>query len=317
MLNHLRTFVFGLLASLGMASPTAYQGYGEGDFVLVSPQIGGAIEVLNVQRGQKVKKGDVLFELEHASEQAAVDQAKAQVDRAEATLGDLLKAKRKPEIDALLAARNQASAAARIAAINVERDQKQIRVQAVSQATLDADRAELEQAKAKLAEANATLETAKLSTGRDDTIRAAQADIAANKAAQAQAQWKLDQKKLVAPNDALVFDTIYRVGEYVNPGQAVVSLLPPANIRVRFFVPEPQFTKLSYGQTVAVKTGEGKPLKARISYMAPQAEFSPPELYNRDNREKLLYMIEATPDETPERLHPGQPVDVVPNDGAN
>jgi HlyD family secretion protein len=298
-----------------VVSPPSYQGYGEGDYVLVGPQIAGTIETLNVTRGQSVHKGDVLFTLEHASEQAAVDQAEAQVEHSEAALADLLKAKRQPELDALLAARDQAAAALRIAEINVARDLKQIKAQAVSQAALDADQAALEQAKAKLAGANADMETGQLPTGRDDAIHVAQADIAAAKAALAQAQWKLDQKKLAAPSDAFVFDTIYRAGEYIKEGQPVVSLLPPANIRVRLFVPGTALPSLPYGKAVSVQAGENtEPVLAHISYISPQAEYSPPELYNRDNREKLLFMLEATPDTAPERIHPGQPVDVALED---
>ena len=315
MFDRLHAIVLGLMASLGLASPQSYQGYGEGDYVLVAPQIGGIVESLSVARGQTVHKDDALFSLEHASEQAAVDEAKAQVDHSEAALADLLKAKRQPELDALIASRDEAAAALRIADINYQRDQKQIKAQAISQATLDADRAAFDQATAKLAEANASLDTAKLPTGRDDAIRVAEADIASAKAALAQAEWKLDQKKLAAPADAFVFDTIYRAGEFVNAGQPVVSLLPPANIRVRFFVPGTALTSLSLGGAVKVTAGKNaEPIPAHISYIAPQAEYSPPELYNRDNREKLLFMLEATPDAVPERIHPGQPVDVVVED---
>ena len=318
MFDQLHALILGVLAMLGVATAPSYQGYGEGDYVLVAPQIGGAIEGLSVQRGQSVHKGDVLFELEHGVEQAAVDQAKAQVERYEATLADLLKAKRQPELDALLAARDQAAAALRIADINYTRDLKQIKVQAVSQATLDADHAAQDQADAKLAEANAMLENAKLSTGRDDAILAAKADIDSAKAVLASAQWKLDQKALTAPADAFVFDTIYRAGEYVKEGQPVVSLLPPSNIKVRFFVPNSVVTSLTLKQPVSVKLGkDAEPVAAHISYVAPQAEYSPPELYNRDNREKLVFMVEATPDSKPERIHPGQPVDVTIDAAAN
>lgn len=312
MLDQLRTAILSLLASVGLATTPSYQGYGEGDYVLVAPQIGGTIEILSVARGQMVHKGDPLFELEHVSEQAAVDQAKAQAEHSEAALADLLKAKRQPEIDALLAARDEAAAALRIADINYTRDLKQIKIQAISQATLDADHAAQDQADAKLAEANASLEVSKLPTGRDDAIDAARSDMRVAKAALAAAQWKLDQKKLVAPSDAFVFDTIYRVGEYVKEGQPVVSLLPPANIRIRFFVPETVLSSLALKQAVSISVDKNaEPLAAHISYIAPQAEYSPPELYNRDNREKLLFMLEATPDANPERIHPGQPVDVT------
>lgn len=310
-MDHLRAAFFSVLASLGFNAAPSYQGYGEGDYVLVGPQIAGTIETLSVARGQTVHQGDPLFALEHVSEQAGVDQAKAEVEHANSALADLLKAKREPEIAQLLASRDQAAAALRIADINYTRDLKQIKVQAISQATVDADHAALDQADAKLAEANAALATSKLPTGRDDAIVAAQAEVASAKAALATAEWKLDQKKIAAPADAFVFDTIYRAGEFIKEGQPVVSLLPAANIRVRFFVPGTALGPLALQQPVTVKVDGAESVAARITYIAPQAEYAPPELYNRDNRDKLLFMIEATPDTKPERIHPGQPVDVV------
>ena len=302
----------GVLSVMGLGQPgTTYQGYVEGEYVLVAPQIAGTIDKMEVTRGQMVHKGDTLYTLEHVNEKAAVDQAHAAADRADATLADLLKAKRQPELDQLVAARDAATAALQIATINVERDEKQIKSKAISQATLDADRAQLEQAKALLAEQEAALAGGKLSTGRDDTIKAAQADVGAAQAALAAAQWKLDQKVVVAPTTAFVFDTLFRAGEYVPVGQAAVSLLPDTNIKVRFFVPGTVVPNLKMGAPVSIEeTGHEGAIPAHISYVAPQAEYSPPELYNRDNREKLLFMVEATPDNTTEPLHPGLPVDV-------
>jgi len=316
MLDQIRAGFLAIVAFFGLGQhPVTYQGYGEGEYVLVAPQIAGTLETLDVTRGQTIHKGDLLFTLEHASEQDAVDQAKAQADHADATLADLLKAKRQPEIEQLIAQRNQANAAAQIAEINYARDQKQIKVKAISQATFDADKATLDQAQAKLEESKAALIEGLSTTGRDDAIRAAQADTAASQAALATAQWKLDQKKLAAPSDAYVFDTLYRPGEFINNGQPVVSLLPAANIKVRFFVPAPDLPALPVGTKMQIKDSSNDPIPAHISYISPQAEYSPPQLYNRDNREKLLFMLEAIPDATPERIHPGLPVDVVVEGG--
>jgi HlyD family secretion protein len=260
MFDHLRAGFLGLMAALGLAQPdNVFQGYIEGEYVLVAPQVAGTIDVLSVARGDHVKKGDPLYTLEHVSEQAALDQAKAQTQHDAAALD--------------------------IAQINYTRDQMQIATQAISQAAVDTDRATLDQAKAQ---------------------------VDAAMAAEAQAQWRLDQKTLTAPSDAFVFDTLERVGEYIPVGQAVVSLLPASNIRARFFVPGTVVPKLMIGGTVKMEeTGFDVPIAAHITYISSQAEYSPPELYNRDNREKLLFMIEATPDAEPERLHPGLPVDVA------
>ena len=105
---------------------------------------------------------------------------------------------------------------------------------------------------------------------------------------------------------------MYVQGEWVNAGSPVVAILPPANVKVRFFVPEPQVGALRSGQRVDVACdGCGAPIAASISFISPQAEFTPPVIYSRESRAKLVFMVEARPaaaDAT--RLHPGQPVDV-------
>ncbi len=311
--SSLKAASLSFLALLGLANPESatYQGYAEGEYVLAAPQIAGTLTELNVRRGQKVKEGEALFALEHAAETAALEQASAKAERSQATLEDLLKAKRQPELDALTARRDQAKAAFDLATITYERDLKQLKAKAVSQAAVDTDKANMDQARARLDEAEAAIASGRQSIGRDDAIRAAQADVAATQAAVAEAQWRLDQKRGTAPADALVFDTLYRAGEFIPAGQAVVSLLPPANIKVRFFVPEAKLATLPAGTKVHIAcTGCGEPVPAHVSYVSPKAEYTPPELYNRDNRERLLFMLEATPDATPEKLHPGQPVDV-------
>ena len=94
----------------------------------------------------------------------------------------------------------------------------------------------------------------------------------------------------------------------------VIALLPPENIKVRFFVPEAQFASLKAGGVVHVTlTGRDTPLEARVSYLSPKPEYTPPILYNRENRSKLVFMVEAVFDPAVARdLHPGQPVEVTP-----
>jgi HlyD family secretion protein len=114
---------------------------------------------------------------------------------------------------------------------------------------------------------------------------------------------------------ALVHDTLYSEGEYVNAGQPVVSLLPPGNLKMRFFVPETIVGALKLGQEVrAVCDGCGAPIGAKISYVSRQAEFTPPVLYSREQRAKLVFLIEARPAPADAlRLKPGQPLDVSLN----
>ena len=148
--------------------------------------------------------------------------------------------------------------------------------------------------------------------GRDDAIRAAQAAVESQKAARDKAKWAFDQKQQFAPANALVHDTLYRQGEWVAAGSPVVVLLPPDNLKVRFFVPQEKLPQIKTGQNVEVSfDGAAKKYSATVNYLSTQPEFTPPVLYNRENRSKLVFMIEAkfSPADAAD-LRPGQPVDV-------
>ncbi len=127
-----------------------------------------------------------------------------------------------------------------------------------------------------------------------------------------QAQWNYAEKAQSAPQAGLVFDTLYREGEWVAAGHPVVVLLPPQNIEVRAFVTEKQRGTIHSGDKAQVFVdGISKPFVGKVAYLFPQAEYTPPVIYSEENRSKLVYMIEITFDpDVAVNLHPGQPVDV-------
>jgi len=139
-----------------------------------------------------------------------------------------------------------------------------------------------------------------------------QAQVDVKTAALAKANWSFDQKEQFAPTNAYVQDTLYRAGEWVAAGKPVVQLLPPANLKVRFFVPETILPKIKPGQTVNVTFDGGQhPYTATVKYISTSAKFTPPVIYSQENRAKLVYMIEAKFASTDAAdLRPGQPVDV-------
>jgi HlyD family secretion protein len=176
---------------------------------------------------------------------------------------------------------------------------------------MDRARSRNDAAKAAVSRLQADLETARLGA-REDEVAAAEAEVEAAKAVRDQARWAVDQKRQSAPGKGVVDDTLYRVGEWVAAGRPVVSLLPPENVKVRFFVPEPELASVQLGGPVSVSLdGATEPVPATISYISTQAEFTPPVIYSRENRAKLVFMVEAKfPPGTAGTLHPGQPVDV-------
>jgi HlyD family secretion protein len=301
-----------LVAGCARRPPAGYQGYFEGEFIYVASPIGGRLEKLAVAKGARVEAGTPLFTLERASEMAARQQAAEQLRSAQSRLEDLRKGSRPSELAALAARLEQARAAAELSKLELARQEALF--QSGTNPASDHDRARLahEQNLRTVDELAAQLETARLG-GRPDALAAAAADVSAATAAREKADWSVEQKTQAAPRAGLVYDTLYREGEFAAAGAPVVALLPPENLKVRFFVPETDFAGLKAGGRVRVAvTGRAEALEGRISFLSPQPEFTPPVLYNRDNRAKLVFMVEAVfAGDAARDLHPGQPADVT------
>jgi len=292
--------------------PAAFQGYAEGEFVLVAAPFGGRLEKRYVNRGEEVAAGAPLFALEQENEKAARQEALERVRNAEAKLANIAAGRRKPEIEAVQAQEAQV-AAARTLSENQLRQQKALYEKGfLSQAGMDTARSNYDRDIARVAEMEAQIRLARLAIGRDKEIAAAQADVDAARAVLAQSDWRLQQRAVAATAKSLVHDTLYSEGEYVNAGSPVVSLLPPGNLKMRFFVPETAVGALKVGQQVhAACDGCGAPIAAKISYISRQAEFTPPVLYSREQRAKLVFLVEARPAPADAaKLKPGQPLDV-------
>ncbi len=299
------------LAACGAPASDVLQGYVEGEYVRVASAYPGTLVRLHVRRGDQVAPGAPLFALEAQSEEAARREAEARVRQAEAQVEDLKKGKRPTEIGALRAQVAQAQAAARLAERELARQQDLVAKGFVSRQVLDQARAARDQARDRLAEARQNLATAQ-SGSRPDEIRAAEAALAAARQALAQAEWRLAQKTVASTVGGEVADTLFTRGEWVPAGSPVVSLLPPGNVKVRFFVPEPRLGAVRVGERVAVSCDACPPgLAATVSFVAPQPEYTPPFIYSKDSRASLVFLVEALPAPgEAAKLHPGQPVDV-------
>ena len=305
------------LALLGLAGcarpgPAGWQGYLEGEFVYVASPLAGRVEKLSVARGTRVAAGAPLFTLERDAELAAQRQAADQLRSAQSRLDDLKKGARRSELDTMESRLDQARSAAELSKLDLARQSALFQTHVIAAADYDRARLTHEKNLQAVDELSAQLTTARLG-GRSDAIAAAEADVNAAAAAKQRADWNVDQKAQAAPGEAFVYDTLFREGEFAAAGTPVVALLPPENLKVRFFVPEAEFAALKAGDPVRVAITGRAPLAARVNYLSPQPEYTPPILYNRDNRAKLVFMVEAMfADAAAGRdLHPGQPVDVT------
>jgi len=304
-------FVGALLSACSEKAAETYQGYAEGEYVYVASPLGGRLDHLAVRRGVTVESGASLFALESEKETAAWQQAQAQLVTAQAQLSDIKTGRRLPEVQVIEAQLAQAQAQEKQAAIQATRDEKQLVIGGIAEAQRDDSRARAEAATARVRELDHQIEVARL-PNRDQQIKAQEAQVTAMRAALEQADWALRQKAVASPKSGDVVDTLYREGEWVAAGAPVVKLLPPQNIKVRFFVPETKVGALKKGQSVRIVCdGCAAPINATITYIADQVEYTPPVIFSNESRAKLVFMIEAYPQANDARLlHPGQPVSV-------
>ncbi len=277
-----------LIAGCGGGDGGTYQGYAEGEYVRVAVPFAGSLTALKVKRGDAVAAGAPLFVLEQESERAARQEAEERSDKAVSGEGSAE------------AQRAQAAAALRLSELTYRRTVELAGKGFVSPQKLDDARMALERDRAGLASLTAQ-------------VAAARSERGAAAAQLRQADWKLAQKTVAAPVAGRVDDTLFVTGEWVPAGTPVVTLLPPENVKVRFFVPEGRVGAVKPGQAVSLACDAcGAPIPAQVSYVASQAEYTPPVIYSRDSRQKLVYLVEARPaPQDAARLHPGQPVDVT------
>jgi len=306
----------GLASCLGGCGPTPdapYQGYAEGEYVLVASPYAGALQQLAVTRGQQITSGADLFVLEQGNEIAARREAEERLRSAQARLDNLRAAQRPAQLDALQAQLRDAEEARALSASQLKRNRTLFEQEFISQAVLDEGITRLRRDEAHLAQVNAQIRLAQASVGRSGEVAAAKAEVEAARAVLEQADWRLGQKSVPAPATGLVQNTFYVPGEWVPAGKPVVSILPPANIKLRFYVPETAVGALRIGQSLSVSCdGCASPVAATLRYISTEPEYTPPVIYSRESRAKLVFLVEARPSiEDAIRLKPGQPVDVM------
>ncbi len=224
------------------------QGWVEADMVFVSPDEQGRVEVLKVNEGDRVRKGELLFTVDDDLQKAELEVRRTAVTNAQQAF---------------------------------DRAKELLKTAAGTQKTYDDAFATLQQAKANLD----------------------------------WAQTRLNRRSALSPADGTIQQIYYRPGETVQPGRPVVSLLPPGNLKIRFFAPETQLATVKFGDTVAVSCDACEAgLTAKVTFIARSSEYTPPVIYSLEERAKLVYMIEARPAQ-PEKFRVGQPVTVTLAEG--
>ena len=289
----------------------SFQGYVEGDYVYLASARAGRLDRLLAEKGQGCAKGALLAELESERERQALAAAEESLAQAEALLADMLTGRRPEEMAMAEAQLRRARAEAENFQRQLARNEGLYASRALSRKALDQSRSDAKASQARVAELERQIDVWNLPE-RSKRIEAQKAAVRTARAMASQARWDLEQKRIEAPAAGLVYDTLFRQGEWVPQGSPVVQLLPPGGVKIRFFVPEAKLAGLACGAEVEARAdGLAAPVRARVVYVAQDAEYTPPVICSNETRTKLCFMAEAKPSaEDAARLHPGQPVAV-------
>jgi HlyD family secretion protein len=300
-----------MLAACSRPQTEHFSGYAQADLVYVAAPVAGRLQALAVQRGGTVAADAPLYMLDPDPEAYARGAAAARAESAAAQAANLKSGKRADELRVIEQQRAQAQAALELSTAELERNRKLVAQGFIAPIQLEVLTTARERDLARVAEREADLRVAR-QAARPDEIAAA---AAAQRAAQSEldsARWRVTQTQQRAPTAAQVFDTLYRVGEWVPAGAPVVALLPPGALKVVFFIPEPALARVAVGARVAFACDScPADLAGQVSFISPQAEYTPPVIYSNESRARLVFLAEARPDAaTAGRLKPGQPVSV-------
>jgi HlyD family secretion protein len=278
-------------------------GYIEGDTLFLSSPIAGTVHTIFVVEGGRVAAGQQLFSIDPATLSAQGEQAKAntraaqtQVTSAQANVDQA-----EAEVASEVAGADRARSDLNRLLATAREDRA-----AVAGKDLDAARAALRDANARVSAARQAAEA------RSAQVAAARAQTMQAQGGEREVQIRVNQLSPIAPAAARVEDVFFQQGEWVSANQPIVSLLPDDRVKVRFFVPEQEVARYVPGRSIRFAC-DGCPsgLNAVIRYVSPRPEFTPPIIFSRDSRDRLVFMVEAYPVH-PASLQPGLPVDVEP-----
>lgn len=288
-----------------------YQGYVMGENIYIASPMAGELKVLAVMRGQRVKKGQLLFVLDDKPQSFLVSQALSSVVQAEKVLADLKAPRRLPEIDAIKEQIEQAKAQLDLAQFRAHRNQTLYDKRVLDKDSLDASIEKVKELGHLKAMYEANLALAQ-EGAREGQIEAQQALKDSAQAKYEEAQWELSQKKMRAPTSGIIFDTYYNPGEYVTAQRPVVALLAPELIYLEFFVSGDDLNRIRVGTQIEfIAFGSKTRRMARVSYIASEAEYAPPLIYTRENASKLVFRVKAKIVGNALKFKPGQPVEII------
>ncbi|BCE03158.1 HlyD family secretion protein [Marinicellulosiphila megalodicopiae] len=288
-------------------------GYIEADYRYVNSQQAGLIVKQNVKAGDVVSEGDVVFELDKTLINLQIKEVQARINQAQALVKDSQQGLRDDEIDSLKAQLNESQTIVDLKQKELTRTQNLLKQGLISKSIGDVASSEFETAQARVNTIQAKIRAANL-PARDGVTQSALANQSAIEQQLAQLNWQLSQRDIVAHFSGKIFDVYYEKGEHIFARQPLIAIVPNNELSVKFFVEEPLLSQMKLGKKVFVHAdGIAKPIEASISYIATKAQFTPPVIYSKDSREKMVFKLEAIISSPDMSLPLGLPVDVTFN----
>lgn len=289
----------------------AFLGYVEGDLLFIGPNEGERLAKLNVEVGDDVAAGAPLFSMATPLLDQQRSEAAARIGQMEAQLQNLKASMNRPQqIAVLQAAVDRAEAALKLSTNEYERQKTLYARGFATKTVLDQATMALSRDKATLEEAKRQVDAARIPS-RSQEIEAAGAALDQARAQLDQIDIRIKRQRVVAPTAGVVQDVYFRPGEMVNAGQAVLSMLPPGNRKVRFYVPQAQLVSIQLGARVKVSCdGCEDGLWGKIYFMSGREEYTPPVIFSDQERVKLVFKIEARLEGDALKLPIGLPVSI-------
>ncbi len=304
--------VIGILALAGCkpdAAADVFTGYVEAEYVTVSAPEAGWLTAPLPETGTEVALGTLLFTLDDDYQKTALAAAEGRLAEADAKVRDLETGARPAELSVLQAKLAQAQANRRLTAAELKRVAALRDRSAASASRLDQATAADQSAAAAVQALSRDVDVARLAA-RPAAIKAADAARNAAAAAVDGARWSLERRQVAARVAGRVEQVFFRQGEYAQAGSPVLAILPPGQLKVRFFVPQGALPRLQLGSPVDIRAdGLTAPVEGHVSFIAAEAEYTPPVIYSAGSRDTLVFLVEARVADVA-GLHPGLPVDV-------
>ena len=307
------------------AETITYSGTIEGTELPVQPELGGRIVDLPVHEGQIIKAGDIVAKLDDSQAKISLDSAKVQQAQAQAKLDDLLGGARTEEIRRLKGLLAQANANAAGLALNVKYEDntltnvQKLENNALTQQKVDEQQNKLDTVKAQYqgAQANVNAVQASLDQAQagnsQPTIKAQKAAVDIVAQSVKAAELALSKLTIKSPTSGQVLYKHVELGQVVNPGTTLVTILDPNDLWIKIYIPEAKLSQVKMGGAafIAVDSYPGKTFKGQIQYVSNQAEFTPKNVQTKDERTTTVYAVKISITEGKDQLKAGMPADVT------